>query len=118
MNDEYFAKFCKEMDRVYEKRNESRVKRGKTPLSMDEFIEEAALDCKRTEKWGKIYYILPIFVCALLMIFQRFESVFLMIEYLVIELAVLYFVFIICWRFIKNSSDLKRRWIEYKRSEG
>ncbi|MBQ8914975.1 MAG: hypothetical protein IJ046_02210 [Clostridia bacterium] len=117
MSDDLEAGFAAEMEKIYESKNRRRIKKGRGPLSMAEFVDMQERECEKAYKSKIFYFILPLIICPVAIIFAECESLFDGVMFAVIQFAVQYALMYGFWRLIKNSADMRERWVAAQRKK-
>lgn len=109
------------MTKKYAKLNKKLRKKGKAPLTLEEFLDREEADCKKTEKTKLLYILLPILftggMTADLALTGGFETpldgVFYAVLMLVLETAVMAGM----WKITRQGIESRRRWIASHRED-
>lgn len=101
--------------------NKKRRKRGKPPLTLEEFLDREEADCKKAEKTKLLYILLPILfaggMTVVLALTGGFETPLDGVFYAVLMLAVEAAVMAGLWKMTRLGIESRRRWIASHREE-
>lgn len=102
---------------MFDKKNARLVKKGKNPVSMEEFLEKQEKDLRLTEKMKWLYIATPVVISAFFAYTAGFES----ISDFVLGVGIMFVVEAVfmygIWKIAMAGVRGKRAWIEKKRSE-
>ncbi len=121
VNADMDKEFADVLEKKYAKANKRNLKKGKGELPIKDFLSKEEKDCNKTEKTKLFYYLFPLGITALVMIFEYFcfgfetyfDAIFLAVLLLVIEYAIM----ISFWKITKSGIAHRRSWINAKRKE-
>jgi DNA-binding ferritin-like protein (Dps family) len=105
--------FPEEMQKTFTKKNQRRVKRGKAPLSWEEFVEERRATCQKLKKWQWLYICSPFIITILTTVITTIgeEPSFDTVVFAIVLLAVECPLFLLFWTAEKSSIKLTEKWI-------
>ncbi len=105
------------MEKRYNAFNKRNIKKGLGELSMREFLDNEEKDCDRSDKMDWLFYVTPIVITGVSIFCADFDTVFDMLFYIAIMLAVQYIIMLFFLKVTKNANTEKREWIAEKRNE-
>jgi DNA-binding ferritin-like protein (Dps family) len=105
--------FPEEMQKAFTKQNQKRVKRGKAPLSWEEFIEERRANCQKLRKWKWFYFVSPLIIAIFVTVCFAIgeESLFETVVFAIVLLAIEYPLFLFVWTAEKSAIKTTEKWI-------
>lgn len=109
------------MMKEFAKKNKKRLKKEKTELTLEEFLDLEESACAKNEKEQPLFLIIPLIIIGVvtvpLALFDGFESVLDGVIFVAILLVVEYALMLFFRKVTRTGIDSRRAWIRSKRGE-